>query len=138
MNDRVFVDTNILVYAHDRQAGLRYAQAQALVRGLWSSQPIPVISVQVLQELFVNLIRKGIPRKDAAACVEDYSQWETVSNNYFLLRSAIECTERWSLSLWDALILAAARKATVDTVWSEDLSTEQDYQGVRVVNPLAE
>jgi len=54
MPDKYFVDTNILIYAHDRSAGLKYERARDLVERLWISGQ-GVLSTQVLQELCINL-----------------------------------------------------------------------------------
>ena len=102
----------------------------------WQSKPLPWLSVQVLQELLVTLRRKGVALTDARNTVEDYTHWRIVENDVDLLRSGMAEMERWQLSFWDGLILAAARSVGVATVWSEDLSDEQDYDGVRVVNPF--
>ena len=76
----IFVDTNILVYAHDKDAGARHEKARELVRGLWLDQTPPAISIQVLQELYVNLIRKKIPAATANEIIEDYMQWNVIDN----------------------------------------------------------
>jgi|SRR3954469_11372451 predicted nucleic acid-binding protein len=137
MSDRhVFVDTNILVYAHDIDAGPRHSVAKEQVKALWSAPIPPSVSVQVLQELYVNLVRKGAPPKTARERVADYFQWDVVPNSVVLLRDAMSGAERWKISLWDSLIIAAAREAGAGQLWSEDLNEGQDYDGVVVVNPL--
>jgi predicted nucleic acid-binding protein len=134
---RVFVDTNILVYAHDRQAGSKHAIARARIAELWGGSVVPAASVQVLQELFVNLLRKGVPTAAAGATVSDYMEWDIVDNDRRVLRLGLALHERWGLSLWDCLILAAAKRAAAEVIWSEGFSPAQDYGGVVVVNPLA-
>lgn len=132
----IFVDTNILVYAHDAQAGDRHARAKQRLAQLWSGESLPGISIQVLQEFYVNLVRKGVPDDAAQATVTDYLQWEVVDGDADLLVDGMALCRRWQLSLWDALIIAAARRSGANTVWSEDFNTGQDYGGVTVVNPL--
>jgi predicted nucleic acid-binding protein len=136
MTARVFVDTNILVYAHDIDAGAKHLLAEQKVRELWCSRVRPVVSIQVLQEFFVNLCRKGATISEATEQVQNYMAWHVVENSASLLLSGIEMTERWRLSLWDALIIAAAKKAGAGVVWSEDFNTGQEYGGVVAVNPL--
>ena len=136
MSAEVFVDTNILVYAHDRDAGAKHEQARTKLKELWGSDDAPWISVQVLQEFFVNLRRLGVPHTAAREALADYTQWRVIENTVALCQRAVAEMERWRLSFWDALILAAAREAGATTIWSEDLSAEQDYGGIRVVNPL--
>jgi predicted nucleic acid-binding protein len=136
MSARVFVDTNILVYAHDLDAGEKHERAKRRVAELWSRPTPPALSVQVLQELFVSLQRRGVTRVAAREVVEDYLHWRVVENTGDLLLEGIAAMDRWSLSFWDALIVAAARKAGAKELWSEDLNVGQDYGGVKVVNPL--
>jgi predicted nucleic acid-binding protein len=136
MRGDVFVDANILVYAHDRDAGPKHAQARQRVAELWQAESMPWVSVQVLQEFFVNLHRKGVPLAESRSAVRDYSKWRIVENTVGLLDRGLSEMERWQLSFWDGLILAAARQAGADTLWTEDFSEGQDYGGIGIVNPL--
>jgi predicted nucleic acid-binding protein len=136
MPGEIFVDTNILVYAHDMEAGPKHQKAKDLVAEGWHHCPPPWVSIQVLQELLVNLRRKGVGPKDARHTVEDYMQWRVVENTLSLLADGLDEMERWQISLWDAMILAAARYAGARIVWSEDLSEDQNYDGIEIVNPL--
>ena len=136
MNGEIFIDTNILVYAHDRDAGKRHERAKQLVTDLWRQEQWPSVSVQVLQELYVNLYRKGISIPEARTTVQDYAAWNVVENRFSLLEEGIDEMERWQLSFWDSLILAAARRAGASVIYSEDFSSQQDYGGIRVQNPI--
>ncbi len=136
-DETLFVDTNILVYAHDRDAGERHQAARALVKKLWTELKPPSVSVQVLQEFYVNLMRKSVPEKEASAAVQDYLNWYIVDNDRNLLTSGIEERLRYKLSLWDGLILAAARRAGANVLWTEDFNTGQDYDGILAVDPLS-
>ena len=136
MNADVFVDTNVLVYAHDRDAGEKHVKAARLIAGFWERRERPSVSIQVLQELHVNLVRKGIAPDRSAQIVSRYLSWRVVGNTRHLLRQAFAEQQRWQLSFWDSLILAAARRASVSTLWSEDLNTGQDFDAITVVNPL--
>ena len=82
MSDRAFVDTNILVYAHDNTAGSKHEKARALVERLWADRS-GVLSTQVLQELYVSLrkARNPMPAAEARQVVADYLRWEVVVNN---------------------------------------------------------
>ncbi|MDP6809186.1 MAG: PIN domain-containing protein [Kiritimatiellia bacterium] len=136
MSGDVFVDTNVLVYAYDADAGVRHEQAKELLARLWQAKPLPWISVQVLQELLVTLRRKGVASSEARETVEDQMRWRVVENSVGVFKAAMSEMERWQLSLWDGLILASARSVGVSTVYSEDLSDEQDYGGIHIVNPF--
>jgi predicted nucleic acid-binding protein len=136
MPAEIFVDTNILVYAYDLEAGSRHQRAKALVAEVWRGFPPPWVSIQVLQELLVNLCRKGADPIDARETVEDYIQWRVVENTLSLFACGLDEMQRWQLSLWDAMILAAARRAGAKVIWSEDFNVGQDYDGIEIVNPL--
>lgn len=136
MPAEVFLDTNILVYAYDLDAGPKRAIALALVEQGWQKPGSTAISVQVLQELYVNLARKGRTHEEARLILDDLSHWQVIENSLLLLRAALDIKDRWQTSLWDALILAAARDSGAPTLVSEDLSHGQDYGDVRVVNPF--
>jgi predicted nucleic acid-binding protein len=138
MSDRVFVDTNVLIYAHDLDAGSKHTTAARAIEEVWSSRR-GALSVQVLQEFYVNVtrkIRKPLTRKLAREVVEAYSAWhvEVIGANDVLQASILE--ERHKLSFWDALILVAAKKAGAETLLSEDLSHGQRIDGVTVENPF--
>jgi predicted nucleic acid-binding protein len=140
MNDRYFVDTNILVYAHDRSAGLKHKQAQALVEELWASGG-GVLSTQVLQELCINLRRKAthpLSVEETRKLIEDYSRWTIVTNTTESVIQALDIEVRFKISFWDALIVQAAGSAEAEVLYSEDLADGQTYGSVRVVNPLDE
>ena len=138
MNDKCFVDTNILVYTQDLAAGEKCLRAQALTRELWESHT-GVISTQVLQELYIALRRKlksPLSAFQAEEILHDYFEWEIVINNRESVVRAIDIESRYGISFWDALMLQAAEKAGAKTVYSEDLSHRGTYAGVLVVNPF--
>jgi predicted nucleic acid-binding protein len=139
MADKYFVDTNILIYAHDRSAGAKHERARELIEKLWASGQ-GVLSTQVLQELCVNLRRK-VARAPSAdeirRLVLDYMSWEVVVNTPEAVIQALEIETRYKTSFWDALILQAAEQSGAAILYSEDLAAKQSYGMVRVVNPLA-
>lgn len=133
-----FVDTNILVYAEDRDSGSKHIAARDLVADLWRSGE-GVLSVQVLQEFFVNVTRK-IPRPlghdKALAIVEQYLTWRVVENTGDLLLGAIRLAPTIQLSFWDALIVQAARMERCNRLWTEDLSHGQRVGDLVILNPF--
>ncbi|MGH8665592.1 MAG: PIN domain-containing protein [Burkholderiales bacterium] len=138
MSDRYFVDTNILIYAHDTAAGAKHECAKALIEELWETRA-GVVSTQVLQELAVNLRRKAKKPLDAKATrdvVSDYLAWQVVVNAGDSILEALDLEARYRVSFWDALIIQAAHAAGVEILYSEDLSDGQRYGGVRVRNPF--
>jgi len=140
MNGRYFVDTNILMYAHDTTAGAKHQRARALVEELWRDRS-GVVSTQVLQELCVNLRRQAGRPLDSKATrdiVADYLSWRVVVNGGDSILEALELQERYQISFWDALVVGAAESSGADVLYSEDFSDGQSYGSVRAVNPLAE
>lgn len=136
MPANLFIDTNILVYAHDLDASEKHTKAKDLVSNLWRSNQLPWVSIQVLQELLVTLRRKGVAPTPARETVDAYTHWRVVENDVNLLRAGMAEMERWQLSFWDGLILAAARRAHAKTILSEELSHGQNYNGIIVQNPF--
>jgi len=140
MSDKYFLDTNILVYAHDRSAGAKHKRARAVVEQLWHSGQ-GVLSTQVLQELCVNLRRKAtrpLPIEETRRLIQDYLSWEVVVNSPGSVVQALELEARYRISFWDALILHAAEMAGATVLYSEDLAGGQSYGSIRVINPLRE
>jgi len=138
MSDKCFVDTNILVYAHDRLAGVKRQRAQMLLEQLWDSGQ-GVLSTQVLQELCINLRRKishPLPVDEVRRLIRDYATWEVVTNTSESVLQALDIELRYKTSFWDALILQAAESSGASILYSEDLATGQRYRAVQVVNPL--
>lgn len=140
MAEKFFVDTNILIYAHDRSTGRKHELARPLVERLWSSGE-GVLSTQVLQELCINLRRKiahPLPVEEVRRLVQDYLSWEIVVNTPQSVIEALEAEERYKISFRDALILQAAEGSGAAVLYSEDLAGGQKYGTIRVVNPLVE
>ena len=138
MPDKFFVDTNILLYAHDRSAGVKHERAHQLLERLWTSEE-GVLSTQVLQEFCINLRRKvarPLPMEEVRQIIQDYLSWEIVVNTPASTLHALEIEIRYQISFWDALILQAAESAGASVVYSEDLGVGQKYGSVQVVNPL--
>src|SRR5262245_2860282 len=138
MSDRYFVDTNILMYAHDAAAGEKHRQAKALVEELWETRS-GVVSTQVLQELALNLRKKAKKPLDARATrdiVSDYLAWQVVVNGGDSILEALDIEARHQVSFWDALVIQAAHTGGAEILYSEDLSDGQRYGMVKVENPF--
>ena len=138
MSDKYFVDTNILLYAHDVTVGAKHDRARALVEELWRTRS-GELSTQVLQELCDNLRRKAgrpLDVKTTREIVTDYLSWEVVVNTGESVLEALEIENRYGISFWDALVIQAAESSGAAVLYSEDLSDGQTYGSVRIVNPL--
>ena len=138
MSDKAFVDTNVLIYAHDRESGEKHEIARTLVEDLWQNGN-GVLSTQVLQEFYVNVRRKALRPISAPAAsqlLRDYLAWEVVVNDGAAILDAIEIERRYKISFSDAMIIQAAVIAKAPVLYSEDLNHTQRYAELRVVNPF--
>jgi predicted nucleic acid-binding protein len=134
-----FIDTNILLYAHDPSEPAKHAKSKALLERLWQERT-GCLSVQVLQEFFVNATRKlSIPLEitTARTVIEDYSQWIVHTPTPKDVLAAVDVHTNHRTSFWDALILTSALELGCAFVWSEDLNSGQKYAGMEVKNPFA-
>ena len=137
MTASVFFDTNVLVYAAIGTGKDQPKKKSALQ--LIETQDFGT-SAQVLQEFFVTVVRKASHPLSAVQALDWIEQWAAFPCQFIdhrLVRDAIEKSERYAISYWDAAILAAAEALGAHTVYSEDLSDGQQYGRVRVVNPFA-
>lgn len=135
-----FVDTNILVYAHDTSAGDKHIQAKALLQDLWNSGH-GCLSIQVLQEFYVTVVQKvarPLNPEMASRIVSDLSQWRLHVPEVNDVLEAIDIHQRNRLSFWDALIVCSAKKLGCTVLLTEDLNSGQFYEGVKTKNPFTE
>lgn len=140
MKDKVFLDTNIMVYAHDRSSGDKYAVAREIMDYLWESRR-GVISVQVLQEFFVCVtqkILKPLLIKNARIILEYLSTWDVVANDKYITLKAIDIQERYRFSFWDSMIIQAAIQGQARILLSEDLPDGQVVEDLKILNPFSE
>ena len=138
MSDRVFLDTNVLVYADDLSAGNKRARALALL-GELIREARAVLSTQILQEYFVVATRKlGVSPESARRKVEALSHLDVVLVRPELIIAAIDLHRLHSISFWDALVVRSAAAAGCARIVSEDLQHGQVLDGVRIENPFRE
>jgi len=139
MSARVFVDTNVLLYARDASEPEMLPQARAWVDALWKQRQAR-LSYQVLDEYYVGLTRKldpGLDRETAQADVRDLMAWRPVGIDAMVLEDAWRLEDRYGLHFWDAQIVATARAAGCRDLLTEDFQAGQDLAGVTVVSPFA-
>ena len=138
MTDKIFVDSNVLVYAHDKDAGSKQVQAAQRLGKLWETG-LGRLSTQVLQEFYVNVtqkISKPLGRSAAREVVRSYGRWVENFITPGTVVRASEISETWQLSFWDGMILATAEQDGAAELLSEDLSHGQTIAGVRISNPF--
>ena len=136
--DRIFVDTNVFVCAHDVDAGRKHQIAHDLLVELWNNRT-GVLSVQVLQEFYVAVTRKLIhplSAKEARNIIRNYLTWHIEINDSLSVLNASRIEENYKVSFWDALIVVAASKANVSKILTEDLKSGQVIEGILIENPF--
>jgi predicted nucleic acid-binding protein len=138
MSDKVFLDTNILVYAYDENEPKKQQKAQdILTDGI--EQESSFLSVQVLGEFF-NVVTRHIPQPmssdEALEIIDMLSIMPVQEIDLTMVKRAIDTHKTYKISYWDSLILSAAERAGCTMLFSEDLSDGQTYQNILVRNPF--
>jgi predicted nucleic acid-binding protein len=132
----VFVDSNVFLYAVDEANPRKQEAARNWRAELWKNRRGRV-SFQVLGEFYVNAVRKRpTAREEARAEVRDLLAWNPVVADAALLERGWKLQDRYGLSYWDALIVAAAKVASCGYLLTEDLQAGQKLDGIEVVNPF--
>ncbi len=140
VEDKIFIDTNIIIYAYDVTAGDKHKVAREILIELWESG-LGILSTQVLQEFFVNVVQKiskPISKGLAKDIVKDFLKWDVIVNDGDSILEAIEVCSKYRYSFWDSLIIEAAISGGAATLLSEDLSDGQIINGVTIRNPFQE
>jgi predicted nucleic acid-binding protein len=138
MSDKIFVDSNVLIYAYDADAGVKRDAAAAVLRDLWARRS-GVLSTQVLHEFYVNVTRKiaaPLSKSSARAVIDAYAPW-CVNTTPAETSAAFRIEDEARIRFWDALIVAAARKAGAVRIMSEDLNAGQTIAGIHIENPFS-
>lgn len=138
MTTDAFIDTNVLLYAVSNSA--KEIEKKWLARTLLEKKNFG-LSAQVLQEFYVNATGKlaqTLPEAETMEFIRWLEQFPIVPTDTAMFHQAVELRNRYRISYWDAAILAAAKELGAATLYSEDLSHGQEYDGVRVVNPFLE
>jgi predicted nucleic acid-binding protein len=135
---KVFIDTNILIYAYDSSAGEKHRVASRQLAEIWRSES-GLLSMQVLQEFYVNITRKiakPLTITVARSLIEDLSRMEVVAAGSDAILTAIDVQREYMLSFWDAMIVTAAFMGGAETLLTEDLNNGQIIKGVKIQNPF--
>lgn len=131
-----FVDTNVLLYAVDDSAPTKRDAAEQLLARLHREQR-GVVSTQVMLELAHNLTRKlKVSKTTAALMTAAYAQWRVVPADAHLVLKALARAAESQLSVWDAMVVEAAIASGAHTLFTEDLTHNQRFGALTVVNPF--
>ncbi len=134
--ERYCLDTNILIYSIDSQAGNRHQNAMKLMQKMMLSDC--VLTLQSLSEFFSASTRKGkMPKQEAIAQVGDWMTLFPVVNAVpTTLNMAMNAVQKHQFSFWDAMILETAVQAGVTLLYSEDMQHKQTWKGMVIENPF--
>jgi predicted nucleic acid-binding protein len=134
-----FFDTNILVYAYDSHFLDKQQKAQNIVLSA-VREGNGVLSTQVLGEFFMVVtkkIDKPLSVSDARDIIKYMGRMKVQEIDVLIVERALDTLERYKISYWDALIIAAAERAQCKRILSEDLNAGQMYHGIEITNPFA-
>jgi len=137
--EKIFVDTSVLVHAHDLDSGLKRAIAEHVLKQLWHDET-GVLSAQVLQEFYAALTGAAaspVPRRAARELIHAYGVWPVVTLDAADVLTASDFEERYRLSFRDALIVTAARKSGATLILSDVLQPYRPITGLELQNPFA-
>ena len=138
MSDKIFVDTNILVYSRDTTEPEKQQQAMAWMAKLWTSRT-GRLSYQVLQEFYATVTQKltpGLDPQNAREDVRSLMAWDPIPVNDPVIEGAWLIQDRYKLSWWDALIVSAAQIGDCRFLLTEDLQEDQKIGHLRIINPF--
>jgi predicted nucleic acid-binding protein len=138
MSGRNFLDTNIFVYAFDISAPAKAATADRLIKESLTLDT-GIISYQVVQEFLSVSLRK--PSSLGTANIQAYLHQVlvplcTVQSSAALFEQALTLQQRYKLSWYDSLIVAAALEAKCEILYTEDLQHGQRFDALLVINPF--
>lgn len=139
MKDKVFLDTNILVYAYDRHDPRKQGIAQSLLIDGMENESA-ALSVQVLGEFFsvvTRRIKQPMTSDEAEEAIKLFSNLLIQSIDLAMVQRAIDTHNNYQISYWDALIISAAERARCKKILSEDLNDGQLYHGISIANPFS-
>ena len=136
--DKFFVDTNVFIYAYDIPAGKKHETAKGIVIDLWERGQ-GMLSLQVLQEFFVNItkkVSKPLEIRMAKEIVRDLLKWDIVMIDGESVLEGIDIHSRYQFSFWDSMIVHAALKGGASVLLSEDFEDGRIIEGLTIKNPF--
>jgi predicted nucleic acid-binding protein len=137
-SQKIFIDTNILVYAHDLSTGEKHRIAKELISTIWNNQN-GHISIQVLQEFYVTItekVKNPIDKVTVSSIIEDLGKWTVHSPDADDIITAVTIQTKYKLSFWDSMIICSAIKTKCDIIISEDFTHNQKYEGILLLDPF--
>lgn len=136
MTSKIFIDTNILVYALDKAEPEKQEKARELLRKTESDR-LGVISTQVLQEYYVVATQKlKVEPELTKRIISSLSKFEVVVINQPIIEKAIDISISNKISFWDALIVSSAEASRCRIIWTENLNHSQSINKIKIESPF--
>ena len=133
---KIFIDTNIIVYANDKRDKQKQLKAIGIIKDLMQKK-LGTISTQVLQEYaFVALEKLNQTHNVVLRQLKLLETFEVIKQTPELIRRAVEIKYLYNINFWDACIISNAEFSNCDIIYSEELNTGQYYSGMEIINPL--
>lgn len=138
MNDRFFLDTNIIVYAFNTDESKKQVRAQTLLKQGIRDENI-FLSVQVIGELYVVMtqkIKQPLTGDDVTLILHSIEIIPAIEIDLSMVKRAVYTSQRYRISYWDSLIISAAERLECTHILTEDLNPEQYYHKIQIINPF--
>ena len=138
MDERVFVDTNVIVYSRDASEPRKQTLAMQWMKHLWETRT-GLLSFQVLQEYYITVTEKlhpGLEKAAAQDAIRSLFSWKPIAIDVHVMERVWLIQTRYMLSWWDALIVSAAQISDCSYLLSEDFQEGQKYGNLKVINPF--
>ena len=134
--NKIFIDTNIVVYANDNRVAMKQNKAIEIIVSLMTSRT-GTISTQVLQEYaFVAINKLKQPQDVVLRQLKLLESLEIIHQSPIQIRRAVEIMHLYKIGFWDACVISNAEHANCTEIYSEDLNSGQFYSGIQIVNPF--
>jgi predicted nucleic acid-binding protein len=136
--NKIFLDTNIIVYAYDSSANKKHRIAKHILIDLWDSGR-GLVSTQVLQEFYVTVTQKipeSLDKKLATQIIKDLLHWDVLIDDGDAIIEAIDIQTKHKFSFWDAMIIQAAINGGAEMILSENLGNDRKIKGMIIKNPF--
>jgi predicted nucleic acid-binding protein len=137
MPDRIFLDTNILLYAKIDDGSDKHSKCHRLLTTTLVGSEI-VVSTQVLNEYYVNAYKKNIPSAEIQSTIFQFiSDFEVISLTKEFIPETFNILNHYKYSYWDSNIISSALEGDCDVLYTEDLQNGQIINNhLRIINPL--
>ena len=138
MNDKIFVDTNILVYVRDSSESEKQIKAQKWLEFLWKNES-GRLSTQVMNEYYVTVTQKlkpGLSKQQARSDLRALSVWKPLDITADLIEAAWDIQDKYQYSWWDSLIVTSALFLGCTYLLSEDMHHEHQVGDLKIINPF--